>query len=312
MKTLVHLRFRHLQAVARLHETRNVHRAAEQLFLTQSAVSKLLREVEELIGSPLFLRSSQGLRPTEAGDAVAARAHALLAQLNAIETEIGAIGQGAMGRVRLGLTTFSQQLLLIEAITEITERHPRLKISMQTGSHDMLLTALEQGKVDCVITRLAGEAVQGKYAWDVLYEETISVVCRADHPLAGARRISAAALARADWILPPVEAPLRTVIDAYFVEHGLQPPQSILETLSVNILVLMAQRKQVLVPLPTSVAHEVQARQGLVVLGNRPPWKLPPVGLVTRHTDENHRALRLLRQAFLETISASVGGLAAP
>lgn len=294
------LRIRHLQAVVKLHETRNVHRAAEQLFLTQSAVSKLLIEAESILESRLFVRSKSGMQATEAGIAVAVRSNALLAQLNAMQTDVAAIQQGALGRIRLGTTTFSQHHVLLEALARIREQYARLSVSIQTGSHDLSLAALQQGRLDCVITRLSGAAVQGDYAWDILYEEPIRIVCSKNHSLAKARRIRPPALAQAQWVLPPVEAPLRAVMDRYFVEHGLQPPKTNIETLSILHIELLLERNMLLSPLPGTMAEHLQRCGRVGILDMEPLWFMPPVGLVYRHSDQTSSALSLFRELIMD------------
>ncbi|OWT53778.1 LysR family transcriptional regulator [Candidimonas nitroreducens] len=290
------LRIRHLQAVVQLHETRNVHRAAEQLFLTQSAVSKLLIEAERILESRLFIRSKSGMQATEAGAAVAVRSKALLAQLNAMQTDVAAIEQGALGRIRLGTTTFSQHRVLLEALTRIREQYARLSVSIQTGSHDLALAALQQGRLDCVITRLSGAAVQGDYAWDILYGEPIRIVCSKNHPLAKVKRVRPAALAQAQWVLPPVEAPLRAIMDRYFVEHRLRPPKTNIETLSILHIELLLTRNLLLSPLPGTMAEYLQRSGRVGILDMDPLWFMPPVGLVYRHSDQNSSALLLFRE----------------
>lgn len=290
------LRIRHLQAVVKLHETRNVHRAAEQLFLTQSAVSKLLIEAESILESRLFIRSKSGMQATETGAAVAVRSNALLAQLNAMQTDVAAIEQGALGRVRLGTTTFSQHRVLLEALTRIREQYARLSVSIQTGSHDLTLAALQQGRLDCVITRLSGAAVQGDYAWDILYGEPIRIVCSKNHPLAEVRRVRPPALAEAQWVLPPVEAPLRAIMDRYFVEHRLRPPKTNIETLSILHIELLLERNMLLSPLPGTMAEHLQRAGRVDILDMDPLWFMPPVGLVYRHSDQSSSALLLFRE----------------
>ncbi|MCK9507092.1 MAG: LysR family transcriptional regulator [Pigmentiphaga sp.] len=89
------LRLRHLDLLEALHTLRSVHKAAAQLGMTQPAASKLLVELEDAFGVPLFTRSHRGITPTPYGTALVQKVGVLLADLDGAREEIAALTRGA-------------------------------------------------------------------------------------------------------------------------------------------------------------------------------------------------------------------------
>jgi len=99
------LKLRHLQLLVALDEQRNLGRAAASLSVTQPAASKLLAEVETMLGTVLFERLPRGMEPNLYGEVLIRRARSVLIELEAAATELGAMRAGSTGRVTVGAVT---------------------------------------------------------------------------------------------------------------------------------------------------------------------------------------------------------------
>lgn len=97
------LRLKHLALLLALDRQRSVSRVAAEMDLTQPAVTKALREIEEIFMVPLFVRSRRGLEPTGTGAAVLAHARLAMADTEALGRELAVIGAGLHGRLRIGV-----------------------------------------------------------------------------------------------------------------------------------------------------------------------------------------------------------------
>ncbi|PTN42544.1 LysR family transcriptional regulator, partial [Achromobacter xylosoxidans] len=170
-----------------------------------------------------------------------------------------------------------------------------------------LLAGLARGELDCVLGRLMLDATQPVFRTEVLYEEPICVVARVGHPLAKSTRITAAALARQDWILPPPQAPLRQRIDSYFAEQGLTLRAPMAESVSLLANEVLLRSSDLLSAMPRAVAQHYAALGVLAILRFRPDWNLPPVGVVQRAQVEAAPAL----QRFLDALRVEAGALGA-
>src|SRR5262250_3035684 len=96
------IKLRHLQLMVALDEFRHLGRTAEFLSVSQPAVSRVLTEVEKMLGLTLFTRSTRGTEPTAAGESLVRFARSVLAQYEQTRDEIAAVESGASGRIRIG------------------------------------------------------------------------------------------------------------------------------------------------------------------------------------------------------------------
>ncbi|GAB1577224.1 LysR family transcriptional regulator [Bordetella petrii] len=291
------LRLRHLNLLAALREQGSVHKAAARLGMTQPAASKLLLELEDMFGVPLFIRSRRGIVPTAFGHALARSTDVLLADLSGARDELVALAAGAAGRLRVGVQQVALPVLLPRAARRLRTEYPGVTVLVQEGSHDMLLASLARGELDCVLGRLGAGAAQASFTTEVLYDEPILVVARVGHPLARSTRITPAALARQAWILPPPEAPLRQRIDAYFAQAGLALQAPVIESVSLLANEVFLRDGDMLAAMPRAVAQHYAALGILAVLKFKPDWAMPTVGVVRRRQVEPAPALLHFLQA---------------
>jgi len=296
------LRLRHLPLLLALERQRSVSRVAAELNLSQPAVTKALREIEDIFTTPLFTRTRHGLEPTATGAAVLAHARMALADAEALGRELAVIEAGLRGRLRIGAIPYTARAVLDAALAYGLDRSPRLSVLVTEGTTDELVNALRQHELDCVIARsfyLAGEDI----IQQPLYrEEPVLVV-----PSRAAARLSRGALdwrrlAELDWILPPVHTPVRRTINTMFAVAGVAPPLPIVETYSNKAMAtLLRSQPQSITIVPRSVAAELIEPGDAATLPFSLSWDLPPVGVMwRRESQENELVTGLvaaLRQA---------------
>lgn len=299
------LRMRHLELLLSLGDLRSLHKAAARMNMTQPAASKLLQEVETMFGVPLFLRSRQGTIPTDFGSSLLQKASLLLAELDGARDEIESLALGASGRLRIGAQQVALPLLVPQTLAQLRTRLPNVAVLIQEGGNDVLLAALGRGELDCVLGRLVAPIENSNFHPEVLYAEPVVVVARTGHPLTKTRQISPATLARQAWILPPREAPLRHIMEQFFMEHDLALPAAAIESVSLlSNSVLMSNTDMVTV-MPLAVARYHAEHNRLAILRFRHSWTLPPVGVVRRIETRESAALGCFL-ATLRTVAAEL------
>lgn len=166
-----------------LGRTGNITRAADQLFLTQSALSKRIQGVERELGVQLFLRSRQGVRFTPEGEIVLNACHDIVGSLNQMRQKLnGAHGQ-ICGTLNAGVSLNYALYCLPDVLIRFRKLYPRVDLNITTGESRRLISRLQNGSVDLAILR-------GEHLWNgkrvLLSRENICVICNsedADKPL---------------------------------------------------------------------------------------------------------------------------------
>jgi DNA-binding transcriptional LysR family regulator len=296
------LRLRHLQLMVALSETESLRRAADDLAMTQPAATKALQELEATVGVPLFVRHARGMEPTIFGEAVTRYARVVFEDLDELREELAAIEAGDIGKVRIGAVMAPAPELLTQAIVSLKAAHPRLQISVQIDTSDVLVQALQQDQLDIVIGRIPDGFPALDLSFETLSEEALSIVVRPDHPgVTGAARLKLADLARYPWIVQPHPSPMRQIIDQTFRESRVAPPVSLVETSSILTTLSLLRDSDMLAVLPSSVAQYYEALDTMASLPNRLRGRLAPYGLILR----KNRRVRPATQVVIDAIRAA-------
>lgn len=295
------LRFRHLELLVALGEHGSLHQASRALAMTQPAASKLLREIELMLGTQLFERSRHGAAATASGTALIARARLLLGLLDGTRDEIAAIEAGASGRVRLGVAAVAAPVLLPQAARLLATRAPGVVLSAREGGAE-LLGELRRAELDGVIGRIADGDQGDDLMVERLYDEPAVAVVRPDHPFRPRGRQAHWRQALGfEWILPPAESPVLRALRGWLAHNNMALPRSRFESVSVLANIALVRDTDLVALLPSRVAQHY-AEQGLVrVLPLALPLTLPFVALIRRRGEAPTPAF----SAFLAALRAA-------
>ena len=209
---------RRLAVVASLVEKRNMPAVAREFGITQPAISSALKDLEGGLGVALFDRKTRGLSPTPAGEIVAFHFKRVLAELN-------------VGALPLGRT----QILPL-AIASLVVRHAGLHVATVESPYDALAASLRSGDIDFILGALRSADEAKDLQQEALFEDRISVIARAGHPLARAARIDFDALRQARWALSRHGSPSRELLERFFSEARQAPPMPAVETGDLAVL----------------------------------------------------------------------------
>ena len=291
------LKLRQLALLQAIDRHRGLSRVAAEMRLSQPAITKALREVEDLFGGALFERTPRGLVPTPAGDAVLHYARRWLAELEATTRVLTSLDAGRAGRIRLGLTQQVPQQLLTAALGHLLDRQPRVAVMTREGTTDELVAGLLARELDCAIGRSYDGDATG-LVQEAIHEQEPCLVVGAK----SARRLARgpldwAKLAQLDWILPPPNTPMRRTYNAIFVGAGVQPPVPMLETTSLRSIEAVLRREPNAISiLSRDVVAPMEATGHCAALPYRLGWNLPPVSFFTTRALETHPTVAELRR----------------
>ena len=137
-----------MKAFVRIVDTGTFAKAAMSLKLPKTAVTRLVQSLEKHLGAQLLQRTTRRVTPTPEGVAYAERSRALLAQLEAMDSEVGSARGKPRGRLRVDLGTALANLVLLPALPAFCARYPDIRLEL--GVSDRNVDLLGEG-VDCVI-----------------------------------------------------------------------------------------------------------------------------------------------------------------
>jgi len=276
------LKTRQLLLLVAMDDEGNIHRAAQVLNMTQPAASKLLKDLEDMLGVPLFDRLPRGMRPTWYGETMIRHARMALASLAQAHDEIEALKTGRFGQVTIGAITAPSITLLPPAVALVKQEHPSLRVALQIDTSDVLMERLAQGRLDMVVGRLFETHDKKGIRYEALVEEAVSAVARPGHPLLKSARLPLAELAGAGWIVPPAGSVLRHRFDLMFREAGLNAPDNVVETTALLFMTRMLRQSDLLAVVATDVAR-YYAEHGLcALLPIQLDCNMDAFGLITR------------------------------
>jgi DNA-binding transcriptional LysR family regulator len=295
------IKLRHLQLLVALDQFRHLGRTAEFLSVSQPAVSRMLTEVEGMLGLILFDRSVRGTVPTASGKSLVRFARGVLAGFERTRDEIAAEASGAAGRTRVGAMVVAVPVLLAEAVKLLKTRSAQATVLIEEGDLTHLLPKLRLGELDIFVGRLEPGYAAPDLVTEPLYNEPMVLVVKPDHPLVSKRNVSWADIATLPCVLPPPWASLRVKIEQTFYQHDLHPPVDVIETASFLALQTFVLQRDAAGFLARSVGLHCEQLGQFKVLSLKVPVDLPPIGLITVRgrglTSTSEQLMDCLRQS---------------
>ena len=201
-------------AVARL---RSVSQAAEELHLTQPAVSIQIGLLEESAGTDLLARVGRGIRLTEAGDLLAVYAARILDLWREAGDEMAAHRGVFSGTLRVGAVTTAEYLLPPLLVAFVNE-HPRVKVKLQVGNRDHIVRLLAGHEIDVAIMGRA--PVELKTVAAPFAKHPMAFIAAPAHPLMREPHLALASLASANLLVRERGSGTRTTVERLFKDAG--------------------------------------------------------------------------------------------
>ncbi|MEU8163272.1 LysR substrate-binding domain-containing protein [Micromonospora parva] len=183
---------RHLRYFVAVAEELHFGRAAARLRMAQPPLSQQIRQLEAMIGTPLFARTSRSVTLTPAGEAYLIRCRRVLAAVADDVHEAGRIGRGEQGRFDIGFVSSAIQLGLAGPIRRFREHHPAVHLRLHEAFTAQIVDRLLTGEVDVGVVRDADD--HDDLVGTTFATETFVAVLPADHPRAKDPSIDAALL----------------------------------------------------------------------------------------------------------------------
>lgn len=175
------MNMQHIEYILTLAKERNFSKAAEQLFLTQSALSQYVRKLEQQLGITLFHRGSSAVTLTPEGELYVQALHKIKKDMLDFHRRISDLTDLRTGKLTIGTSAFYAAYLLPDIARKFTRLYPGVALELITDHTVNLKSALTSGKIDfCVDT---GPFEKNMYSYETLFEETHYLAVSPTHPL---------------------------------------------------------------------------------------------------------------------------------
>ena len=262
---------RHLRTILALRDAGSLVEAAERLFLTQSALSHQLKDLENRLGCSLFVRKTRPVRFTSVGERLLKLAEEILPQFDGAMNDVTRLLGGDSGRLYMAIECHSCFEWLLPAINEYRESWPDVELDVSSGFHFEPLPALVRGDLDLVITADPIRDLELTYMPLFGYEAVLAVAT--DHPLAKVPCVNATDLAEETLITYPVDRSRLDIFSSFLEPAGVEPSAIRTAELTTMMIQLVASGRGV-VCLPNWALHEHVEKNYVVAksLGEEGIW----------------------------------------
>ena len=289
------VKYRHIQCFLEVARLRSLVKAAEELSITQPAVSKTLRELEEILEVRLFDRSRKGVVLTQFGEVLL---HYAGASLAALKQGLDSVAQARMSGesyLNIGVLPSVAARIVPTAVQRFLAESVETTLTLITGPNTFLLSRLRLGELDLVVGRLADPEQMAGLSFTHLYSESVSFVVRKGHPLLDRKPLDVRRLADHVVLYPTQEAIIRPYVERLLIAAGVTNLPRRVETISNTFGRSFTLDTDAVWIISSGVVSRDVAAGDLVELPIETTGTTGPVGLTTRADTAPTPALVMLQ-----------------
>lgn len=217
---MLHFTLRQLQVFEKVASHLNYSRAAEELYLSQPAVSMQIKQIEGHIGLPLFEQMGKKIFLTEAGRELFHYARSIaqqMAEMEAVFDEMKGMGKGKLTLSVVNTANYFTPKLL----AKFCQRHPNINVILQVANRDAVLKQLADNSTDLAIMGKPPEGLDLNA--ESFLDNPLVVISDPEHPLAQLQHIKFCQLAQETFLSREKGSGTRSAMERVFKQHGVQP-----------------------------------------------------------------------------------------
>jgi DNA-binding transcriptional LysR family regulator len=291
------LKLRDLHILMTVAQCGGMGKAAVQLAVSQSAVSKAIADMEYMLGVRLLDRTSQGVEPTLYGRTLLKWGVAVFDDLRQGVKELEFLADPTAGEVRVGSTEAMTAGLVPAVIDRLSRQFPRLVFNvMQARTLALQYRDLRERSVDLILGRMVMPIADEDLNVETLFDDPLFVVAGVDSKWSRRRKIDPAELVNEPWCLPPYDAFVGSRVAEAFRANGLEPPRHTVASNSIQLFNALLATGRFLAVLSGSTLRISGERLSLRALPVDLSIGAGPVGVVTL----KNRTLSPVAQVFID------------
>ncbi len=273
-------------------------KAAEKLYITQPAISKAVKKLEDTLGVKLFIREARGVRLTADGDMLYSHISTAFDSIYAAENAIKRKHSLGIGQLRIGTSATLCKYVLLPYLTNFVSQNPHIQVSIQCQSTNDTIALLNNGKIDVGLVGITDEGLVKKFYH---LKESHYVFVATDTYLNRLRErgicSSEDILEQGNIMLLDRQNVSRHHIDRYFDENNIHP-SNILEVNNMDLLIDFARISMGVACVIKEFVADDLTNGAFVEIPLKKPVASRKIGLATGKNTENEDSLK----KFLNTI----------
>jgi DNA-binding transcriptional LysR family regulator len=259
----------------------SITQAAKAQHITQPALTRSIRNMEERIGGPLLIRKSRSISATEAGETLYKYAQLIIRQAEFAMRDVRAISRGELGHVHIGVGSMFAPSLLRHLIPTIAEEFPGLQLRITEGFFEDLVKGIRCGDMDVMISNFPPDLVPEDVVLKPLFTVRTEFVAGARHPLAQRDHVTTEDMRRSDWAI--VKHPhIVSFLEDFFASASLPPLAVAVETSSLATLKDLVMMGRFVAMLPRLWIEKEIASGDICALRHSGGPLIRDAGLITR------------------------------
>jgi DNA-binding transcriptional LysR family regulator len=290
------IRLRDLHILLAVVQCKSMAKAAEHLAISKPVISKVIADLEHVLGVRVLERDRHGAEPTRYGAALLKRGITVFDELREGVKDIEFLVDPEAGDVRIGCNHILATSFVSAVIDRLSRRFPRIVFHVVARQAETLHRELNERNVDFLVARRLGALADERLDFELLFDDKDVVAVGAQNPWVRRRRIELAELMNEVWVLPPPDNVVGSVAAKAFRARGLDFPRSTVVSDSPHVRMSLLATGRFLSIFPASALRFPAKRQEVRVLPVELPLARMPVGIVTL----KNRTLGAVARLFIE------------
>ncbi|WP_337270674.1 pca operon transcription factor PcaQ [Oryzifoliimicrobium ureilyticus] len=226
------IKFRHLHAFIEVARLKSVVKAAGFLNVSQPAVTKTIRELEDALGVTLVEREGRGIRLSRYGEVFLKHAGAATAALRHGIDSVSHERLREAPLIRVGALPTVSSRIMPRAMNLFLKERMGSRVKIVSGENSVLLEQLRFGELDLVVGRLADADKMAGFTFEHLYSEQVVFAVRAKHPILSSNDSLFSQLSLYPVLMPSTGSIIRPFVDRLLIANGISGIPSQIETIS--------------------------------------------------------------------------------
>jgi LysR family transcriptional regulator of gallate degradation len=273
--------------------------AAQQLDISQPAVHRAARQIEQNVGVALYRRRVHSVSANPAGVEFARCLSLALYEIAQAREDLAYARGQLTGKVAIGVLPMLAPRLVARAIQRLRERYPAARLTVDEGAHVRLLRELRNGAIDVIIGGLREPRLGGGVQETELFADPYVIAVRKGHRLAAQKTVKVRDLSGYDWVVPQRHVPRRATIDSILARLPVKPPL-VVETSSLAMMMAMLIESDCITLLTRSQIREAYPGSEMAAL----ELETPEASRVVGYTVRSDWLSTAVQQAFIEALRA--------
>ncbi|WP_192035150.1 LysR substrate-binding domain-containing protein [Halomonas sp. YLGW01] len=290
-----------LKAFLRIADEGSIRGAARSLHLSQSALTRAMRELEANVGAELLIRSYRGVEFTPAGKALLMRTRLAMATLDKARDEIRWLRGGAGTQVSVAVTTAIAATALPSVLKTFEQEQPDARVVLAEGMLSTLLPGLMEGRIDFAVAVAEVSQLPYEITLEPLAELLSAPVGRVGHPLLGATDWTG--LSQARWVLNLAAGSSAHYLTSWLNARGIEMSERVVSCDSSTLMVELMRQTDLIGLAPRFFADNPLSGQGLACFDMLSDFPRFTVGLLKLRGVPLHPGAERLATLFRREVS---------